>query len=149
MAKNLNVGTQIFSGQNPSNNGTIEKYCYSNDTDNCDLYGALYNWKEAMNYTTTPGIQGICPEGWRIPTTIEWQNLNNFASPDPACKLKINASFAWNVLDCITDQFGFSAMGAGKLDGVNFIRYVITLFSLKSFDYGKDILSWFIFTKSK
>ncbi len=122
MAKNLNVGTQIFSGQNPSNNGTIEKYCYSNDTDNCDLYGALYNWKEAMNYTTTPGIQGICPEGWRIPTTIEWQNLNNFASPDPACKLKINASFAWNVLDCITDQFGFSAMGAGKLDGVNFMQ---------------------------
>jgi uncharacterized protein (TIGR02145 family) len=49
----------------------IEKYCSGNDTNNCNLYGGLYQWVEAMQYTTTPGTKGICPSGWHIPTSSE------------------------------------------------------------------------------
>jgi len=64
----------IDSTKDSSNNGKIEKYCYRNDTSNCTIYGGLYLWDEAMSYTTD-SLQGICPEGWHIPTDNEWKIL--------------------------------------------------------------------------
>ena len=77
MAQNLNVGSKINGSDEQSNNGTIEKYCYNNDAANCAVYGGLYQWDELMNYLTssnaTPsGRQGICPDGWHIPSEAEW-----------------------------------------------------------------------------
>lgn len=72
---NLNVGTMIAGTASPSNNGIIEKYCYNDSEANCATYGALYTWDEAMQYSTTPGAQGICPSGSHIPTGNEWKTL--------------------------------------------------------------------------
>jgi len=82
MAENLDVGVMIDSLQNGTDNDTTEKYCYYNDPLNCVLYGGLYLWNEAMQYTTTPGTQGICPTGWHIPTYAEFQTLRNTVSND-------------------------------------------------------------------
>ncbi|OGU54797.1 MAG: hypothetical protein A2V66_06805 [Ignavibacteria bacterium RBG_13_36_8] len=75
LKENLDVGTIIQGNENPSNNGTIEKYCYNNDPNNCTTYGGLYQWDEAMAYSTTPGAQGICPRGWHVPTLSEFETL--------------------------------------------------------------------------
>jgi len=68
MRENLNIGTRIDGSQNQTDNGTIEKYCYDDLESNCDIYGGLYQWDEAMQYVTTQGVQGICPAGWHLPT---------------------------------------------------------------------------------
>ncbi len=73
--KNLNVGTMIAGTATPSNNSTVEKYCYNDSQANCDTYGALYTWDEAMQYSTAAGAQGICPSGSHIPTDDEWKTL--------------------------------------------------------------------------
>ncbi len=76
--ENLNVGIKINSTQEgfqQTDNDAIEKYCYNNDEANCDVYGGLYEWPEAMQYVTTEGAQGICPAGWHIPTDNEWKIL--------------------------------------------------------------------------
>lgn len=71
LKENLNLGTMI-SGNTPQlNNGVIEKYCYNNDENNCEKYGGLYQWSEAMAYSQVEGGKGICPEGWHIPTYNE------------------------------------------------------------------------------
>jgi hypothetical protein len=31
---------------------------------------------EMMNYSDTPGVQGICPPGWHIPSAEEWKVLD-------------------------------------------------------------------------
>jgi uncharacterized protein (TIGR02145 family)/prepilin-type N-terminal cleavage/methylation domain-containing protein len=72
---NLNVGTRINGTSSQTNNGVIEKYCYNNIESNCTTYGALYQWDEAMQYSTTAGSQGICPAGSHIPTDVEWKTL--------------------------------------------------------------------------
>jgi len=83
MAKSLKVGRFVQSIQtnsahsNMGNNGIVEKYCFNNDPANCELYGALYEWYEAMGYSETPGIQGICPDGWHIPDNDDWKELND------------------------------------------------------------------------
>jgi uncharacterized protein (TIGR02145 family) len=75
MAENLNIGEMINGFEEMTNNSVIEKYCYDNNTANCDEYGGLYQWNEMMQYTTTPGVQGICPADWHIPTDDEWKIL--------------------------------------------------------------------------
>ena len=73
--ENLNVGNMIPGTQEMSNNNVIEKYCYNNKEDSCTKYGGLYRWDELMQYSTTSGIQGICPNGWHVPTVEEWKLL--------------------------------------------------------------------------
>ena len=77
LKENLNLGIMILGNQNASNNSFIEKYCYNNDSVNCNAYGGLYQWNEAMRYVTTPGATGICPTGWHIPTRVEFETLAN------------------------------------------------------------------------
>ncbi len=75
MKENLNIGTRINGSQGQIDNNQIEKYCYDDTDNNCDTYGALYQWDEMMQYSTSQGTQGICPTGWHIPSDEEWKVL--------------------------------------------------------------------------
>ena len=76
LKENINVGTMINAGDSlETDNGIIEKYCYSNDTANCTLYGGLYQWNEAMQYVTMDRAKGICPSDWHVPSIYELNSL--------------------------------------------------------------------------
>jgi len=83
MAENLRTGVFVESTVSSSvhsdlaDNGVIEKYCFENDTANCTQYGGLYDWHEAMGYSEDEGVQGICPEGWHLPTNEDWGILDD------------------------------------------------------------------------
>jgi len=83
MAEDLNVGVRINGTNNQTDNFVIEKYCYNDTEGNCDIYGGLYQWDEAMQYTTQQGTRGICPIGWHFPTDAEWTTLTNYISSIP------------------------------------------------------------------
>jgi len=76
LRENLDVGIRINWRTGQLDNEIIEKYCYNDSIENCNKYGGLYYWNEAVNYDTAQGAQGICPEGWHIPTLEEYQTLN-------------------------------------------------------------------------
>ena len=76
MQENLNIGTPRINMEQ-SDNQIVEKTCYNNDEENCETYGGLYTWDEAMNYGASEAGD-ICPEGWHIPGNEEWQELNDF-----------------------------------------------------------------------
>lgn len=102
LASNLNIGTMVQATTNvnaQSNNSTIEKYCYNNVAANCDTFGGLYMWDEMMDYTSTQGIQGICPNGWHLPSVEEWDTLfANYNSSTVAIDLQIGGSSGFNAL---------------------------------------------------
>ncbi|MEI6576481.1 MAG: FISUMP domain-containing protein [Bacteroidota bacterium] len=100
MAKNLNYGSFIYGVGNQSNNYVTEKYCYENDTNNCNIYGGWYQWQEMMNYTTTEGGQGICPNGWHVPTDDEWDTLVTITggADSAGVALKSGGSSGFNAL---------------------------------------------------
>ena len=110
LKENLNVGVMIDSMQNPSNNGTIEKYCYRNDTANCTKYGGLYQWNEAMAYDTIERVKGICPTGWHIPTRAE---LDTLAAAVHNNGNSLKAVGEGTGSGAGTDSSGFSAVLAG------------------------------------
>lgn len=90
MAKNLAVGDMINGALNMENNAKIERYCYDNDTLNCDYYGALYQWDEMMQYTLTEGTQGICPKGFHVPSDQDILELELYLGMDPSSATMVN-----------------------------------------------------------
>ncbi|MEI7620460.1 MAG: FISUMP domain-containing protein [Candidatus Falkowbacteria bacterium] len=78
MKQNINIGTMVAGANNQTSNSALEKYCYSNTIGNCQTYGGLYQWDEAMQYVVTPGAQGVCPDGWHLPTDTEQYTLEDY-----------------------------------------------------------------------
>ena len=115
MKENLDVGTQIQGTQVPQNNQIIEKYCFNNDPGNCATYGGLYLWSEALQYQAVSGVQGVCPNGWRMPTKGDLETLFNVGARQDARALKaVGAGDG-------TNTTGFSALLAGlRTSGGNF-----------------------------
>jgi uncharacterized protein (TIGR02145 family) len=148
MAENLNIGTMVNGSTNQTDNSTIEKYCYSNNTTNCDVYGGLYQWDEAMQYTLTPGVPGICPTGWHLPTDEEWCTLEQFIEPTIPCDrtwfsgthaggdLKETGTIHWYSPNTgATDAFGFTALPGGKRDNGSFDSFPYFAFFWTSNEY--------------
>ena len=96
MAQNLNYGIMIV-GIDQSNNAIAEKYCYHNDTNNCLLYGGLYQFNEVMDYNFTPGSKGLCPDGWHVPTDEEYTILSSNYPNSPGIELAPGGSSGFNL----------------------------------------------------
>jgi uncharacterized protein (TIGR02145 family) len=75
MAANLDYGSMTVFPASQGENCMAEKYCFNNSATQCASYGGLYQWNELMHYESTSGIQGLCPPGWHIPSSAEWQQL--------------------------------------------------------------------------
>lgn len=112
-------------------------YCwYNNDESNRDEYGALYNWSAATNgYSdyedSQEVIQGVCPDGWHIPSDNEWMMLERFLGMsekemeklvwaseqrgnNEGGKMKRADGFYWTSPNIgATNESGFSALPGG------------------------------------
>ena len=125
------IGDQTWMAEN-LNYDVSGSVCYDDDTDNCDIYGRLYDWATAMdltgysdadycntNYCSTQAKhQGLCPEGWHFPSDDEWDVMTAAAGgtgtggrTDAGTILK--ATSGWNTgygyIES-TDKYGFSAL---------------------------------------
>ena len=90
LKENLNIGDfrNTLLGAQESNCSNIEKYCYGNDEENCDSYGGLYQWDQTVCGENIPGnerTQGICPDGWEIPTDEDFRILEQFLAGSNSC----------------------------------------------------------------
>jgi uncharacterized protein (TIGR02145 family) len=116
----------------PSDNDTIEKHAYADDSDTLDIYGGLYTWREMMqlpdNCQTASCVdqikkqhQGICPTGWHVPSQNEWNELIDYLGGNPAGaggKLKETGTAHWTSPNTgATNSSGFTGLGGGKKDG--------------------------------
>lgn len=77
------------------------RYCYPNPAggDYCNTEGALYSWNSAVGLpegsekTLTGEVQGICPDGWHIPTDADWFSLDNIPAYELVYKGKNSVGF--------------------------------------------------------
>jgi uncharacterized protein (TIGR02145 family) len=128
LKQNMNIGIKRDSSQNQTNNDTIEKYCYSGAEANCDVYGGLYQWGEMVQYLNgatnnsswnpvpTGNVQGICPEGWHIPTDAEWLTLTTSLGGTEIAGgiMKETGTTHWQSPNTgATNESGFTALAGG------------------------------------
>lgn len=106
---------------NLEDNNTDDAYCFYNNDPNSE-YGALYTWSAAMgdnavsSYTNPSGVQGVCPDGWHLPSFTEWIELSAYlgGSTIAGGKMKEIGSAHWNSPNTGADNSsGFTALPGG------------------------------------
>lgn len=135
MAENLNY---TDSTKHPNLKGNVS--CYGNNEEtSCEAAGAFYSWTAAMNFPESYADsivgdkikdkhQGICPEGWHIPSIKDWDMLNDFVigtnEADEEAGPGLKATSSWlNVSATETDTvsgngsnaYGFNAYATGSI----------------------------------
>lgn len=96
MAENLKTkskadNTCINGGSAPCADASVTdngkgRSCYGNVESNCNTFGALYTYSGIGGNLITPGIQGICPTGWHIPTQNEFTTLERAVCTSGNCE---------------------------------------------------------------
>lgn len=87
-------GTDVDNGNNHYSTSTGYYYTPYNNNDATSSttadeliqkYGYLYNWKAATKGESGDNVQGVCPDGWHVPTSTEWNSLKSYASQHWGC----------------------------------------------------------------
>lgn len=111
---NINYGNQVLSSSTSLSDINVEKYCYENNPINCDIFGGLYNFSEALqipsscnNNVSLPAcqtnqiIKGICPDGFRVPVDSDWYILEKYLKDSTApCSPTRNSSSQGGGWEC-------------------------------------------------
>ena len=117
-------------------------YCYNpnNSSSTVNTYGYLYNWTAVMRGANSSnenpsGVQGICPNGWHVPSDAEWEQLSEYVGSRAQYQCDGNSEYIAKALastvgwetsttDCAVgnnsasnNSTGFSALPAGYCSG--------------------------------
>ena len=128
--KKVTIGTQTWMAEN-LNYQTENSWCGggSGTTEgNCETYGRLYTWATAMGKDEstcgkgyecdldTGDVQGVCPDGWHLPSKAEWEALFTAVGGEYTAGRKLKGTTLWKAEDDVTneDAYGFSALPAGE-----------------------------------
>jgi uncharacterized protein (TIGR02145 family) len=108
-----NLKREITEGINVSNDYDAVSYYYPNANENIltsyPQYGLLYTWGAANIGTVTMETvnafpnkpsdrQGICPEGWVIPSDYDFNQLEKEIATNPGLYSSQTETFTWNVM---------------------------------------------------
>jgi len=115
--KTIEIGAQIWMAENLNYfeewvGPTRGNRCYNDKDANCDTYGRLYEWDDAIR---------LCPDGWHLPSRAEWNDLVSAVGTTPGKKLKSTGS-DWRD-GAGTDDFGFGALPGGRIDKNEFASF--------------------------
>lgn len=94
--KEIVIGNQIWMAEN-ANTPVSGSVCYENDPKNCETYGRLYTWEQALE---------ACPDGWHLPTDKEWIQLTEFLGGEKIAREELKTG----------GKSGFNALMSGGVD---------------------------------
>lgn len=103
--------------------------CRKDDPANCEKYGRLYSWMQAIGKSDAEcgvgidcvlpagPIQGVCPDGWSLPDTTDWMQLHKFVKENNGGESVVESLMStnqpeWDEYVTPTDRFGFSALAS-------------------------------------
>lgn len=141
MASNLRTTHYANGDAIPVGTSTTDvgRYAPDNNEAIVSTYGYLYNWPAVMHGAESSdanpsGVQGVCPNGWHMPSDAEWTQLTDYCAAHTECvcsESKIAKSLAANHDWCAESETecavgndlssnnatGFKALPAGMYGG--------------------------------
>ena len=122
--KTVEIGNQVWMAEN-LNYVTDSSTCYRKMNRFCRKYGRLYIWADAVGKSESEcgegeecslpsgNIQGVCPNGWHLPSLAEWKELFEVVKYSDYIK----SDSIWTRGYGNSDRFGFNALPAGYMIG--------------------------------
>lgn len=154
-------GSSIPKGDNDQDVTKPYYYDYSSHSLPLEKRGYLYNWLATMHDAASSrenpsGVQGVCPNGWHLPSDAEWTQLTEYLSSQRQyiCSLKsgiaksLASAEGWDTFRGTTcavgndpstnNSSGFSAVPAGFCDYGSFYNAGSSTNFWSSTEYGMD-----------
>ena len=136
--RTVKIGKQTWMAEN-LNLEMKGAYCYDYDSRKCDEYGRYYDWPTAVGkpdctYKDTcgvaPVVQGVCPDGWHLPSLEEWDALFEFVGGDFVAGARLRSINGWSYSKVDgSDTYGFAAEKiyhqCGRQSGSNDIDQIV------------------------
>ncbi len=139
----VTIGTQTWMAENlaylprvspPTSGSDSLKYYYvfrytgtnteaAREWEYFGLFGVFYNWLAALDGADSSslvpsGVQGICPDGWHLPSDGEWDTLVNYLTGEYSAGKRMKSSKGWNNFEGEPgngdNSSGFNALAAGS-----------------------------------
>ena len=124
----VTIGTQVWMRENLkslhySDSSAISyTWSYNHSDSMAGIYGRLYSWDAAMHGAAASnsipsGVQGVCPEGWHLPSSAEWGILIDFygGEMEAGAMLKESDTTHWTPPNTgATNKSGFAALPGGS-----------------------------------
>ena len=134
--KTVKIGDQWWMAENlsyevDSSFCYIELFGYDSKHDSaeyCDKYGRFYTWAAAVGKSEdecgyghtcslpSGNIQGVCPDGWHLPSNDEWNTLFDAVGGSSTAGIMLKSTFGWYDNGNGSDAYGFSALPTGFRD---------------------------------
>ena len=117
--------TDNTSWKNLADNNTDDAYSYYNNnaSGEANAYGVLYTYAAAIgdNWTKdNTANQGVCPDGWHLPTDAEWTILTDYLGDKAGDKMREIGTTHWNSPNTGADNSsGFTALPGGYRNSGN------------------------------
>ncbi len=122
--KTTTIGSQKWMAENLNYNAN-NSACYNYNLQYCDHYGRLYSSESFLDGASSSnsipsGVQGVCPDGWHLPSNGEWQILIDYINANSSTpannKNDLTSQYDWPVGSMGSDRYGFNALPAGYMD---------------------------------
>ena len=112
--KTVKIGSQTWMADNLDYSDSVEtpslvgnSACFNNDAAKCKVAGRLYTWAVASE---------VCPSGWHLPDSTEWQTLITTVGEEHAAEV-LKSQTGWKLHTDShgsgTDAVGFFALPVG------------------------------------
>lgn len=126
--KTVKIGNQVWMAENLKASTEKGSWCYNNVPENCEKYGRLYTWVAAMAFPDScynskcesfekHPHQGICPNGFHIPTNEEFNKLYDYVGREKAAVELMSRKGANNKIDSDDDILDEKETGFNLLLG--------------------------------
>ena len=99
----VQIGPQTWMAEN-LNFEAEGSACPEGDNRNCSKYGRLYTWEVARS---------VCPEGWRLPDSSDFEALIASAGGAEVAGYALKSTSGWFKKGNGSDDHGFKALPAG------------------------------------
>lgn len=139
--KTIVIGNQTWMAEN-LRYATVKSnsWCPEGNVSACASKGRLYDWASAMDLSSDvlttvvdpakPGaVQGVCPDGWRLPTEDDWRALIENRTVAGLMKKTVSSYDSAH-----HDQFGFSALNVGYQNGESYVSSGVAFWSVSEKD---------------
>jgi Fibrobacter succinogenes major domain (Fib_succ_major). len=135
--KTVKIGEQVWMAENLNYSDSVKtpsllgkSWCNGNDPKKCEVAGRLYTWAAAIDSVALSAegldcglhkvcelpekVQGICPQGWRLPSSEDWlAMLSEIGGDSYAGTCLKSQRWDGDEVNPNFDRFGFSAIPAG------------------------------------
>lgn len=119
----ITIGSQTWMTENLRYE-TENSSCYEDLMSNCSRYGRLYTWAAAVGKTEEEcgsdsecsipsSVKGVCPSGWRMPTSEDYQILFDAVGGVEIAGKKLKADWDWDDALENDNSYFFSVLPGG------------------------------------